>query len=123
MRLSADLHALDAWVDAAQTASITYFRVRRSLFEQLSEVLVRAEEVPRESRVTIDYETFVACRSFLQCRNDALTDDKRLSFDKAVSDISRLIAAAVGRGGTPRSTPQTTPATTPAPSEQGGGPL
>lgn len=43
-------------------------------------------------------------RQFLTVRNDAINDDKRLSFDKAIFELRRACASVL------RSTPPSTPA-------------
>lgn len=65
-------------------SNTTYFRVRRDLFTDFSETL---RTVAARPRVRITDEQFVVIRSFLTVRNDAISDDKRLSFDKAIMEL------------------------------------
>lgn len=89
MRLTISIHALRAFVDAAMTANLVYYRVRREIFDLLSHALV--SEAPRAGEVRIRYEQFMAIRTYLQARNDAITNDSRLAFDKVLQELGELV--------------------------------
>lgn len=61
------------------------------MFAKFVELMDEAVVVP----VEIDDELFIALKQFLTARNDGLTDDKRLSFDKAVMEVRSKSAKAL----------------------------
>lgn len=79
-----DLTDLLTWCTNCVIANVSYYRIRRTLFEQLVSLCVAQRVGPR---VTIPEELFIAIKGFLTCRNEALNDDKRLAFDTAVMDL------------------------------------
>lgn len=89
MKLSADRDALLQWVEEAQLANTTYFRVRRDLFARLTSLLKRESDVDVTVRVTISHDVFVSLRGFLLSRNEQENDNKVLSFEKSLLEISR----------------------------------
>lgn len=68
------------WTTTVLKSNLSYYRVRRELFATfitlMDAAVIRA--------VIIDEEEFIAIKQFLTLKNDALSDDKRLSFDKAI---------------------------------------
>lgn len=79
--------AVVAWCNKVLCSNLTYFRLRRVLFDEFVELL----GYEGESAVSFHHETLMVIRQFLTERNDALNDNKRLSFDKTVFE---LLAAA-----------------------------
>lgn len=82
---------LGSFVINALTVNVSYYRVRRDLFSKFANAMGPS---PGEATVEVDEETFVAVRTFLTTRNDGLNDNKRLSFDKALLDLRRLVRRA-----------------------------
>lgn len=74
------------------TANTSYFRVRREIFAELTAAMDDHASV----RIALDGEIFLGIRQFLVVRNDDVSDDKRLSFDKAVLQ-ARVAAQTVLR--------------------------
>lgn len=74
------------------TANTSYFRVRREIFAELTAAMDDHAPVS----VALDEEIYLGIRQFLVVRNDAVSDDKRLSFDKAVLQ-ARVVAQTVLR--------------------------
>lgn len=79
------------WVKTVLRSNLTYFRVRREMFTAFVGVM----DATVVRRVSIDDELFIALKQFLTMRNDSMTDDKRLSFDKAVMELRSAAAAAL----------------------------
>lgn len=81
--MNANRQQLFEWTQKALCANLTYFRVRRQLFEDFLNIL-------QPEGVTIPNEVFIVVRHFLTARNEHLDDNKKLSFDKAVLDLRQL---------------------------------
>jgi len=75
--------------------------LRRELFEQFNDLVF--DEDQSQPLVNVNEEVFIVVRQFLTSRNDAINDDKRLSFDKAIFELRRACAKAL------KSTPPSTP--------------
>lgn len=90
---SVDAAAVVDWSLKVMTGNMTYFRLRRELFEEFSRLLN-----PPPGRVTsrVSSESFIVIRYFLTARNESLDDNKRFSFDKAILQLREdaLIALA-----------------------------
>lgn len=71
---------------------MSYFRLRRELFEEFSRMLAPPDG---QARVNISSEAFIVIRYFLTARNDSLDDNKRLSFDKAIMQLRQDALAAI----------------------------
>lgn len=98
-RLTDSLFSVDAaaavgWSQKVLLANLTYFRVRRELFE---EFVAMTSPVDGTTRFGLSHESFIVIRQFLTARNDAINDDKRLSFDKAILQLRADAQAAVAR--------------------------
>lgn len=89
MELSVGLSKLLPWIHEAQFAETQYFRVRRGLFHQLRDAITATGVNGAGQRVVLTSEEFIAIRGFLLSRNDQLSDDKRLAFEKTIVDIDR----------------------------------
>jgi len=95
MLLSLSVEDANRFVEDAQTAQTTYYRVRRDLYQKFVDCL------KRDAPVRFSAEDFYAIKGFLDCRNDKLDDNKRLAFDKTVVNIavaaSRVQTSLAGR--------------------------
>lgn len=78
-----DRESLRSWVRKALTTNLTYYRLRRELFAEFTDL----EE--DDGGVAIDDEVYIVIRQFLTQKNDAINDDKRLSFDKALVELHK----------------------------------
>lgn len=81
---SADAAAVEVWSRKVLMSNMSYYRLRRELFEEFCRLLSPAEGV---ITCNIGDEDFLVIRYFLTARNDALDDNKRLSFDKAIVHV------------------------------------
>lgn len=77
---TADQRQLSRWINQCLTANLTYYRSRREFFTGF----VRSLEERPGHRVDIDEEDFITVRQFLTSRNDMVTQDARLAFDKSL---------------------------------------
>jgi len=68
---------------------MSYYRLRRSLFEEFCGFV----GTERAGYVKLPTEAFLVIRLFLTARNEHLDDNKRLSFDKAIMELSELAVA------------------------------
>lgn len=82
---------LPLWLDRADLANVTYFRVRRALFQELAQELRDAAGVHPGLCVTLPDEVFLALKQLLQSRNEGVSSDVRLSFERALADCSMLL--------------------------------
>lgn len=96
-QFSFDARELAQWADRALRANLTYYCVRRAFFADFVRCLDAENRGPR---VDVDEETFFAVWQYLTGKNDRLSDDKVLSFDKAVLDLLSQANSAL-RGGAP----------------------
>lgn len=85
-----DAHDALAWTTEALKSNSSYFRLRRELFTKLVQIMDQGL-----IRCDLDDDAYIALRQFLTNRNDAITDDKRLSFDKAVLQLRDAARAAI----------------------------
>lgn len=121
MEFKANRLELQEFVESASFSNISYFRVRRDLFEAFCSLVEGGRD--SDDSIVIGFETFQAVKSFLISRNEQLDDNKRLSFERALYDLSRH-ASGDGRrvaraaGSSYRATPRRHP-----PSEPSGGGL
>lgn len=77
---TADRERLISWIGSALTANLTYYRTRREFFH----TFVLALEHTVHLRVVVCEEDFITVRQFLTSRNDAVTADARLAFDRTL---------------------------------------
>lgn len=78
------------WCSNCLMANLSYYRLRRELFEQFITLCCRSRP---GSRVDIVDEIFISIKSFLTSRNESLNDDKKLSFDTAVLELRKQALA------------------------------
>lgn len=76
---------LDGWCSRAQLANVTYFRVRRELYRELTDEL-SSDAVDRVVRFTD--EEFFTIKQFLTSRNEVLPQEARFAFDKTVIELA-----------------------------------
>lgn len=88
--------------------NVSYFRLRRELFDSLAVLMEEEAIVP----CTIEDEDYMVLRQFLSSKNESITDDKRLSFDKSLSALRSAATRAINR----HEARATTPAGSNAPS-------
>jgi len=88
MKLYAEPSHLADWVNDAQLGDTTWFKPRKILWSRLGELL---HNTPTRTSVRVDFQDFVALKSFLLSRNPDLSDDKRLAFETALNEISHAI--------------------------------
>lgn len=91
--INLDAYVLRDWVNRALRANLTYFRVRRELFEHFNAAL----DAPIVTGCEIENEDYMILRQFLTQRNDSLDDNKRLSFDKALDGFRAAASSAITR--------------------------
>jgi len=84
MRFDVNKHSLQLWVNTAQMANTTYFRVRRTLYNKLVKLIANEED----HDFTIDGETFNTLKGFLTARNESLNDNRTLAFVKALDELN-----------------------------------
>lgn len=72
---------LAKWCRRALLENTTYFRSRRVLYD---EFLTLIDPPPGQRCTSIDQESFIVVKQFLTTRNEAITNDLRLAFDKTV---------------------------------------
>lgn len=85
MKLGLSLSAARDFVDRAQFAQTTYFKERRILYSLLISKLESTGEI------MLGVEDFYALKGYLDCRNDQISNDSRLSFDKTIVKIEVAI--------------------------------
>lgn len=86
---TADANSMVKWTGEVLLANLTYYRARRDLFGDFSRLVNHVGS----HVVHISEEEMIVIRQFLTARNDVITDDKRLSFDKAILAVrSRAIS-------------------------------
>lgn len=76
------------WTAKVLASNLTYYRLRRELFEKFNNLVFDDHQMG--SLVELSEEVYIVIRQFLTSRNDAINDDKRLSFDKAIFELRRL---------------------------------
>lgn len=79
-----DAAAAVGWTNRVLCSNMSYFRLRRELFEEFNRLLSAPDG---RARCAISPEVFIVIRYFLTARNDVLDDNKRLSFDKAILQL------------------------------------
>lgn len=94
----AEAAAVVSWTQKVLTANLSYFRLRRELFEEFQGLLNPTRNV---AVVSMSDEAFLVIRYFLTARNEALDDNKRLSFDKAILQLRKDAKAALAAFVTP----------------------
>lgn len=80
------------WADRCLRSNLTYYRLRRELFEMFVDGLTDNLALPT---IRLTDEQFIVIRTFLTARNDALDDNKRLAFDKAVLEVRAMASRAL----------------------------
>lgn len=86
-----DSQGLLDWTSKVLASNLTYFRLRRELHE---EFVLLMHLQPTGPVMRIGEEPFIVIKYFLTARNDALDDNKRLSFDKAIFQLRNLAFAS-----------------------------
>lgn len=79
---------LQRWLLRAHTTNTIYFRARRDLFGSLCDIV--STEPPGGAYVTLPVELWVTIKLFLTSRNDQLTNDSRLAFERALSELDAI---------------------------------
>lgn len=69
-----------------------YYRTRRELFDELMACVDPPNGTVQCHLLLAEY---LSIRSFLNSRNEGLSDDKRLAFDTAVLNLQALAIAAI----------------------------
>jgi len=93
MNFNIDAYCLRDWALRALRTNVTYYRLRRELFTALMSVLDEPVVVGCE----VEEEDFMTLRQFLSSKNDGMTDDKRLSFDKSLTAVRSASLVAISR--------------------------
>lgn len=91
-----------AWANRCLQLNLSYFRLRRELFEEFTAMLTVPDGEPV---VNLTDEQFIVVRTFLTSRNDGLNDDKRLAFDKTIMEIRVSAMRAIARSVVPPPAP------------------
>lgn len=95
IHFAVDAVAAVAWCNKTLRSNLSYYRLRRELFEELAVLL----DVAAGARTAhISNEVFLALRGMLIARNDDIDDNKRLSFDRAVLELRAAALAAPPAG-------------------------
>jgi len=82
---------LEIWVDKALDANISYYSVRKSLLTLFGYARLRHSQQMSEHLVTrLTPDLYSSIVSTLTSRNDALTNDARLSFPNHVLEVASL---------------------------------
>ncbi len=79
---------LSSWVEDAQVTNITYFRLRRELYATLLEHLEASRNEPDEICTVLSRDDFFTIKQVLTSRNDSISNDARLAFDKLLIELS-----------------------------------
>lgn len=79
--------SLDEWVEECQLANITYFRIRRELYASLLRRLEESKDAPVEECTSISPDDFFTIKQVLTSRNDNLSNDARLAFDRLITEF------------------------------------
>lgn len=79
--------ALLDWIASTEASNTTYFAARRALLSKLDKMMRYSSEIP-DGYVEIDHQSKRAIWSFLDKRNDSLSDDSRLAF---LATVERLL--------------------------------
>lgn len=87
MKLACSPTELRDWCERSALASTTYFKLRRELWEELVQLLQPG--TPPGPSVTLSFDQFITIKGFLLSRNQDLSDDKRLAFDKALAELDQ----------------------------------
>lgn len=74
------------------SANLTYFRLRRELFDEFNRLLGAYEA---GAHINIPEDVFIVIRYFLTSRNESIDDNKRLSFDKAIFQLRNSAVRAL----------------------------
>jgi hypothetical protein len=85
---------LEDWVSHAQYQPLTWFKTRKLLWDKFCACTARPSINSRyraEDYVHIPHDLFVTVKSVLTERNDNLTDDKKLAFEKSLQEIDSCI--------------------------------
>jgi len=88
-----DAYCLRDWVLRALRTNVTYFRLRRELFDAFGQLL----DFPVVVGCEVEEEDYMVVRQFLSARSGNLSDDKRLSFDKSLTSLRAVAAQAISR--------------------------
>lgn len=93
MNFNIDAYCLRDWALRALRTNVTYYRLRRELFAALMSVL----DEPINVGCEVEEEDFMVLRQFLSSKNDSLSDDKRLAFDKSLTALRSAALTAISR--------------------------
>jgi hypothetical protein len=94
MKLTIENKELDSWLELVQSAKLTYFKVRQECFDKLMALLL-PQSGASETTSTLTSEAFRTLKSYLTSRNDKLTDDKTLAFEKTLAELETLSQSGV----------------------------
>jgi hypothetical protein len=103
MNFRADLLLLQEFVETASFSNTAYYRVRRDLFEAWCQVIENGRD--SATAITVSFETFSSVKGFLLARNEQLDDNKRLSFECSLLDLSRAAVPGDTSGARATGTP------------------
>jgi hypothetical protein len=90
MKLTIERKELDSWLELVQSSKLTFFKVRQEVFDKLLAIL-RPQSQAHESTVTVTSSTFKLLKSYLTSRNDKLSDEKTLAFEKTLEELEKLV--------------------------------
>jgi len=76
---------LTRWTIDALTANTKIYKIRKDLFDQLTEMTTSKAK----KTATLSLSDYQALKSYLISRNDQLTDEKELAFNKVLEKIDR----------------------------------
>lgn len=79
---------LGEWVEEAQISNITYFRLRRELFQSLINKMESSRDSPDDECTSISPDDFFTIKQVLTSRNDSISNDARLAFDRLLTELS-----------------------------------
>jgi len=79
------------WLTLAQTSNLTYFSVRRTLFQKFSsKIQLFNSNHEDDDFISLTTELYNHIWQFLTARNDHITDNSRLSFQASVDELLTL---------------------------------
>lgn len=79
---------LAEWVTEAQIANLSYFRVRREVYQSFLQALDASKDAAEEDCTTLSADDFFTIKQVLTVRNEGLGNDARLAFDRLLTELS-----------------------------------
>lgn len=87
MRLYVNNDKLRSWIRTATLANTTYFRVRRDLWNGFLGCLALDADDPAAVSF-IESESYIVLKLFLTSRNDGMSDNNRLAFERTLEQLA-----------------------------------